>query len=78
MVRLVLKNDKGEALSIKNSPNDIELKIPREAQSTEQKDESLFVKPSSEGKMKYHTVLVGEEKSLRLKVNYKYFPAHAY
>ena len=69
MVSLVLKNDKGETLSVKDSKKDIEIKIPRpQSQPTEQDDESLFVKPSSDGKMKYHTVHVGEEKSLRLKV----------
>lgn len=68
VVSLVLKNDKGETLSIKDSDKDVEIKIPRKAQPTGQGDESLFVKPSSEGKMTYHTVFIGEEKSLRLKV----------
>ena len=69
MVNVVIKNHKGEFLTVKDSKDDIEIKIPREDHSTEGADKSSFVKPSSEGEMQYHKIYVKEEKSLRLKVN---------
>lgn len=69
VVNVVIKNHKGETLKVEESKKDIEIKIPREVHAKEEEDKSLFIKPSSEGKMQYHKVYVKEENSLRLKVN---------
>lgn len=71
MVNVVIKNHRGEKLKVENSNQDVEIKIPREVQSTEEEDDSLFIKPSSLGKMQYHKVYVREGNSLRLKVTRK-------
>lgn len=74
MVNVVIKNHKGETLKVEDSKENIEIKIPRKVHSTEEEDESLFIKPSSEGKMQHHKVYVGDENTVRLKVSMVYSP----
>lgn len=56
VLSLNLKDDEGEPLTVKDSREDIEIKIPRKVRFTPEKRVSFFVKPSSEGKMQYHEI----------------------
>lgn len=69
VLSLVLKDNKGESLRVKDSEKDIEIKIKRlpEPESVD----SFFVKPSSRGEMQYHTIVLpyANGSALRLKVS---------
>lgn len=56
VLSLNLKDDEGEPLIVKDSREDIEIKIPRKVRFTPEERVSFFVKPSSEGKMQYHEI----------------------
>ncbi|RMX38281.1 hypothetical protein pdam_00025264, partial [Pocillopora damicornis] len=56
VLSLNLKDDEGEPLIVKDSREDIEIKIPRKVKFTPEERVSFFVKPSSEGKMQYHKI----------------------
>ena len=56
VLSLNIKNHKGQTLSVKDSEEDIEIKIPREVSFPPEESGSYFTKPSSEGKMQYHEV----------------------
>ena len=56
VLSLNIKNHKGQTLSVKDSEEDIEVKIPREVRFPPEDSGSYFTKPSSVGKMQYHEV----------------------
>ena len=69
VMSLVLKDHEGRNLVVKDSNREIELKIPRHLQPTQ--DDSFFIKPSNEGNMQYHTINVPHAlgNTMRLKVS---------
>ena len=71
VLTLNLKDNKGEPFIVRDSKEDIEIKIPRKLRFTREERVSFFVKPSSEGKMQYHEInSPGEEgNALRLRVS---------
>lgn len=68
VLSLVLKDHRGETLTIKDSTEEIEITIPQEENSDGAI--SSFVKPSTEGKMQYHkadvTVIKGASVTLKV------------
>ena len=57
VLSLALKDHRGETLTVKDSAEDVELKISREpVPEPEKSKKSFFVKRSSEGKMHYHKI----------------------
>ena len=71
VLSLVLKDDKGESLTVEDSKEDIEIKIKKDGQPEPESVESFFVKPSSRGEMQYHTIVLpyADGSALRLKVS---------
>lgn len=76
VLTLNLKDHKGQTLTVKESEEDIEMKIPREVKITPEESGSFFVKPSSEGKMQYHEINMPrtEGNAIRLRVSMMIFP----
>ena len=56
VLSLTIKNHEGQTLSVKDSDEYIEMKIPREGNIQPEGGGLYFSKPSSEGKMQYHVV----------------------
>ena len=56
VLSLVLKDHNGETLTVKDSTENVELKIPRNPTPKPASSDSYFVKPSSKGKMQYHKI----------------------
>ena len=56
VLSLTIKNHEGQTLSVKDSNEYIEMKIPREGNFLPEGSGLYFTKPSSEGKMQYHVV----------------------
>lgn len=75
VLNLVLKDHRGETLTVKDSKENVELKIARDATPAAEPDDSFFVKPSSEGKMHYHKIDLpfAEDTALRLRVSVMVF-----
>ena len=71
VLTLNLKDDKGQTLTVKDSKDDIEIKIPRQVKISPEDSGSFFVKPSSEGKMQYHEINLphAEGNAIRLRVS---------
>ena len=69
---MVLKDQNGETLTVKDSAENVELKITRNpTPERPESTNSFFVKPSSEGKMQYHTIDLpqAEGSAVRLRVS---------
>ena len=73
VLSLVLKDHNGETLTVKESKENVELKITRNPTPAPESTDSLFVKPSSEGKMQYHKIDLLQAKcsAVRLRVSVK-------
>ena len=56
VLSLVLKDHNGKTLTVKDSKEDVELKMARNPKEEPESKESFFVKSSSEGKMQYHKI----------------------
>jgi len=71
VLSLNLKDDEGNPLTVKDSKENIEIKIPREVTIPPEESVSYFVKPSTEGKMQYHEMelLYTEGNAVRLRVS---------
>ena len=71
VLSLNLKDHKGKPLTVKDSNEDIEIKIPRRVRFNSEETVSFFVKPSSQGKMQYHEVHLprAEGNAVRLRVS---------
>ena len=71
VLSLVLKNDEGKSLTVKDSTEDIEVKIKRDGLPEPESVDSFFVKPSRQGKMQYHTIVLpyADGSAFRLKVS---------
>ena len=54
ILSLNIKDHEGKQLTVKDSRENIEIKIPRQVKIPPEESVSYFVKPSAEGKMQYH------------------------
>ena len=79
VLSLVLKDDKGETLTVKDSTENVELKITKNPMPEPESTDSFFVKPSSEGKMQYHKIdlLQAKGSAVRLRVSIRLFRSYA-
>ena len=71
VLSLVLKDHRGETLMVKDSTDDVELKITRDGLRTPASVDSFFIKPSSVGKMQYHKIYLrhADGNAVRLRVS---------
>lgn len=70
VLSLNIKDHEGQPLTVKDSKENIEIKIPREVKISPEENVSYFVKPSIEGKMQYHEMDLQrtEGNAIRLRV----------
>ena len=54
VLSLNIKDHEGNQLTVKDSKENIEIKIPRQVKIPPEESVSYFVKPSAEGNMQYH------------------------
>lgn len=71
VLSLNIKDHEGKPLTVKDSKENIEIKIPREVKIPPEESVSYFVKPSTEGKMQYHEMDLPrtEGNAVRLRVS---------
>ena len=71
VLSLVLKDHNGETLTVKDSTENVELKITRNPTPKPESRDLFFVKPSSKGKMQYHKIDLPQAKgsAVRLRVS---------
>ena len=76
VVSLNIKDHEGNPLTVKDSKENIEIKIPREVKIPPEESVSYFVKPSAEGKMQYHGMDLPRTKgsAVRLRVSMMVLP----
>ena len=76
VLTLNLKDNEGQSLTVRDSEEDIEIKIPREVNINPEESVSFFVKPSSEGNMHYHEINLPhtEGNAIRLRVSMTILP----
>ena len=74
VLSLTIKNHEGQTLSVKDSDEYIEMKIPREGNFPPEESGLYFAKPSSEGKMQYHVVSLphADGSAVRFRVSIMY------
>ena len=60
VLSLVLKDHNGKTLTVKDSTEDVELKIARDPNQEPESKEPFFVKSSNEGKMQYHMIYLAD------------------
>ncbi|KAJ7340518.1 hypothetical protein OS493_003270 [Desmophyllum pertusum] len=71
VLSLNIRDHNGDALTVQDSNEDIEIKIPRGKQFIPEKSGSFFVKPSSKGKMQFHEINLPhtDGSAIRLRIN---------
>ena len=71
VLSLNIKDHEGRPLTVKDSKENIEIKIPRDVKIPPEEGVSYFIKPSSEGKMQYHELDLPrtEGNAIRLRVS---------
>ena len=76
VLSLNIKDHEGKELTVKDSKENIEIKIPRQVKVPPEKSVSYFVKPSAEGKMQYHEMYLPRTKgsAVRLRVSMMVLP----
>ena len=79
VLSLNIKDHEGKPLTVKDSKENIEIKIPRGVKLPPEESVSYFVKPSTEGKMQYHEMDLSRAKgnAVRLRVSMIYHRAHS-
>ena len=71
VLSLNIKDHEGKQLTVKDSKENIEIKIPRQVKIAPEESVSYFVKPSAEGKMQYHEMDLSRTRgnAIRLRVS---------
>ena len=71
VLSLNIKDHEGKQLTVKDSKENIEIKIPRQVKIAPEESVSYFVKPSADGKMQYHEMDLSRTRgnAIRLRVS---------
>ena len=71
VLSLNIKDHEGKQLTVKDSKENIEIKVPRQVKIAPEESVSYFVKPSAEGKMQYHEMDLSRTRgnAIRLRVS---------
>ena len=71
VLSLNIKDHEGKQLTVKDSKENIEIKIPRRVKIAPEESVSYFVKPSADGKMQYHEMDLSRTRgnAIRLRVS---------
>lgn len=76
VLSLNIKDHEGKQLTVKDSKENIKIKIPRQIKLPPEESVSYFVKPSAEGKMQYHEMDLSRTRgnAVRLRVSMVVLP----
>ena len=71
VLSLNIKDHEGKQLTVKDSKENIEIKIPRQVKIAPEESVPYFVKPSADGKMQYHEMDLSRTRgnAIRLRVS---------